>query len=90
MERTFPIDVETSFRAELLCKDLVSWLELAPEANAGNPKFTTVDEWESWWENQGPDYRRRATQSFTELAEARVDAGLTPEGQAIDELDEPD
>jgi hypothetical protein len=59
------------------------------EQAAGNRKFSTAQEWEKWWEDAGERYARRAAQSFTELAEARVGAGLSPEGELL-EADDPD
>ena len=67
---TVRLDKERAFRLEVMCKDLISWLEVPNGSSGWKPAFTTVEEWEEWWEGTAKHIGARAYQGYHWLATA--------------------
>jgi hypothetical protein len=76
-EKSVTLGLGPYLDAEILMKDLASWLG-EPEAGPPLGPLETAEQWQGWWERGGRDYHARATRLFELLAETRVAAGVDP------------
>jgi hypothetical protein len=79
------LGAKTCFDVEVLLKDVTVWLEDPDGTSGWGPAFTSLEQWERWWEGTGPRLRDESLKGFEGIASARVAAGIKPDEGLTDD-----